>query len=88
MSGSAIALLSVQGVALAIWTIASFRALFGAQARARVDTGRAYPGPFSFVRAMRGWIGEPANRVWVRLWLAALAVLILSSLLIASGGLA
>lgn len=88
MSSSAIALLSVQGVAFAIWAVAFFRALFGAQARARADTGRAYPGPLHFLRAMRSWIAEPANRVWVRLWLASLAVLVLSSLLIASGGLA
>ncbi len=86
MSTSTILILNLQGIAFAIWIFFFFKALFQIRAIAAAETGSIYPGPFSFLAAMRVWMRDPATRKTRIGWLAAFVVLTLCMILIATRG--
>ena len=68
--------LILQGLVFAAWTVAMFAWLFDLRRRAVARTGRAFPGPGSFVGAVGAWWRDPAlaRRRWLLPALTALMV--------------
>lgn len=62
MNGLVLAALIVEGLAFAVWAYAMFRALFAIRGLAVGETGSPFPGPLSFLRAVRLWLADPASR--------------------------
>lgn len=76
--------LSVQGIAFAVWTFLSFRAIFQIRAIAASDTGQVFPGPVSFLQAMGVWLKDPAHRRIRLFWLIALICVVLPAVWLAA----
>ncbi|SMY07009.1 hypothetical protein [Flavimaricola marinus] len=52
-----------QGVLFLAWSVEAFRILFQLAARGRARSGQLYPGPLTFVGAVREWIADPSRRL-------------------------
>ena len=68
--------LTLQGIAFALWAFTAYRILFHLRRRAIAMTGNSFPGPISFLRAIRAWLHDPAERPW-HLRLAVLTLVML-----------
>lgn len=68
--------LTIQAITFALWAFTAFRILFHLRRRGVAMTGSAFPGPLTFLRAVRDWLRDPAERAW-RLRLAILTLLML-----------
>lgn len=68
--------LTLQAIAFALWAFTAFRVLFHLRRRGVAMTGQPFPGPVTFIHAVRAWLHDPAERTW-RLRLAILTLVMI-----------
>jgi hypothetical protein len=74
-----IPLLVVQSVVGILWAFTAFRTLFHLWGRGIAMAGSAFMGPRIFLRCVRDWLRDPAERRWRwRLAILTVATLALS----------
>lgn len=54
--------LGLQVAVFVVWAALAFRTLFLLRSRAVSRSGRAIPGPLTFLNAMSDWLRDPAER--------------------------
>jgi hypothetical protein len=68
--------LTLQSIAFALWAFTAFRILFHLRRRGVAMIGNSFPGPLTFLHAIRDWLRDPAERTW-RLRLAILTLVLI-----------
>ncbi|MCC5973154.1 MAG: hypothetical protein JJT81_03790 [Rubellimicrobium sp.] len=82
------ALLILQGLIFALWAATAFRILFHLRARGEARTGQMFPGPVTFLSALRDWLSDPAEAKWRRdlVGLSVMLVLLTLAIVLSTAG--